>query len=297
MKKNILMVGMVLLLFATVIWLLLNQQGTALSLKNSAVENKNTHFAYFMQSDFYSGILKPDKIEPQLEKIYGGIVSHHFYMEREISRFFSQLALQNPAVIVIIGPNHFNAGNADIQISTYAYQTPWGELPPDKDIINRLLALGLAKNEESSFEREHSISTLSGFVKYQFPHATLVPIILKRNTPDQEVNALAQGLNKVLSGNDMVIASVDFSHHVTNKIAQKQDKETLEQLMNFDYAEIEKRTSEEMDSPPSINVLLKYLEQRGAKIMSYTNTNQALVSGNLDNPDVTSYFFATFTGH
>jgi hypothetical protein len=65
-------------------------------------------------------------------------------------------------------------------------------------------------------------------------------------------------------------------------------------LENFDYEAISKRTPEEMDSPPSIIAFLKFLELRGAKKIEYTNTNQAILSGNLNNPDVTSYFFARF---
>ncbi len=258
-------------------------------------DQKNFHFANFMQSEFYSGILKPDKVETTPQKVFGAIVSHHFYAERQIAWLFQALGAQNPKTIVVIGPNHFGAGTARAQISGWSYKTPWGDLATDKELYEKLLATGLVKNEETTFEREHSISVLVGFIKHQFPEAKFLPIVIKRNYSLLEAQTLAQALNRLLPEDSLVIASVDFSHHVTNAVAQSQDKQTLKMLEGFDYEAIGKRTPEEMDSPPSIVAFLKFLELRNAKKMEYTNTNQAILSGNLDNTDVTSYFFARFT--
>lgn len=262
---------------------------------NQNTQTQKTHFAYFMQSEFYTGINQPDKVVPLEGKVFGGIVSHHFYVERYIANFFSKLANQTPSVVVVIGPNHFSAGEAEIQVSKLPYQTPWGNLEPDDQIIADLLKSGAVQNEEMPFEKEHSISTLVGFIKHQFPQTKFVPIILKHQTSEDAVNKLAGELNKILPADALVIASVDFSHHVTNNTAKAQDKDTIPLIQNYNYPEILKRTSTEIDSPVSIVALLKYMQLRGATTFNYTNTNQALVSGNLDSQDVTSYVFGYFS--
>ena len=293
MKKNFVLFFLVVVLALAVGYLaIFRTLPTSTQVKEP--EQKNFHFANFMQSEFYSGILKPDTVEATPQKVYGAIVSHHFYAERQIAGLFQALGAQDPKTIVVIGPNHFGAGTGRAQISGWSYKTPWGDLATDKELYEKLLATGLVKNEETTFEREHSISVLVGFIKHQFPEAKFLPIVIKRNYSLLEAQNLAEGLRRLLPEDSLVIASVDFSHHVTNQVAQSQDRKTLKMLENFDYAGISKLKPEAMDSPPSIIAFLKYLELKGAKKMEYTNTNQALLSGNLSNTDVTSYFFATF---
>lgn len=266
--------------------------------KSPAAESANQppqyHYAYVAQKEFYSGIEKPEVVDPVVGKVYGGIVSHHFFVERLIAKFFGGLINQNPKVVVLIGPDHFGAGDYDLTTSYFPYQTPWGVLGNDEKLSKQLVEKGIARNQEKPFEKEHSISTLVGFIKYQFPDALLVPVIVRRNARVEKLNELAENLLRVLPEQALVLASVDFSHHVTNQVAQNQDKESIKILENFDYKKLMKRTSTEIDSPNSLYVLLKYLEGKGIKKMTYTNTNQALVSGSLDSTDVTSYVFATF---
>ena len=119
MRRNILLAWIILLLSIVVAYLLFRPKGDNLLSQPLAEESKN-HFAYFMQSDFYTGILESEIeiVEPTDKKIYGGIVSHHFYMEREIAKFFGKFGGQSPRTIVILGPNHFNAGNGDSDAPT-----------------------------------------------------------------------------------------------------------------------------------------------------------------------------------
>lgn len=225
-------------------------------------------------------------------KIYGGIVSHHFFVAGKIAEFFAGLKKQQIETIVIVGPNHFNYSEGDIQISRYSYNTPWGALEPDSEIIENLLSEKNIKNEESSFEIEHSISALVGFVKYYLPEAKIVPIILKRKTTAKEAEHLAQALNDVLPEKSIVLASVDFSHHLNSIMADFHDELSVSAIKSFDYNRL---YSLEIDSPASINVLLRYLESRGGQKMIYENTNSAELSGRPDLDDITSYMFAYFS--
>lgn len=253
------------------------------------------HYAYFMQKNFYTGILNPAEAEPIAEKVYGGIVSHHFFVEREIAKLFSLWRGQKIRTVVILGPNHFSAGKADVFVSRQGYRTPWGELGVDAEFIEQLIANGAAENEEAPFEREHSISVEAGFIKYYFPQARIVPVIIKHNVSKTKIQKLAQNLISLLPEDSIVLASVDFSHHVANQTARLQDKKSIALLQKFDADGIWKLPPNQMDSPAAIYGLLKYLEYKQAKKMRYWNTNQAIISGNLSSADVTSYVFASFT--
>ena len=262
--------------------------------KDNSSEKKYTdfHYAYFQGKEFYGNLEKADSKTKIDEKVYGGVVSHHFFVASEIASFFAKMRNQKVDTFVILGPNHFGAGNSDILISKYPYNTPWGILEPDEEIIEGLLKEKFIKNEEFPFEKEHSISSLVGFIKYFFPEAKIVPIILKKNVSSQKAGLLAEKLTDILGENSVVLASVDFSHHLNRTAAQFHDEASVSVIENFDYERI---YNLEIDSPPSIYTLLKYLEEKEGQKMIYENINSATFSDDLDSEDVTSYLFSHFT--
>lgn len=253
------------------------------------------HYAYYNNKEFYGDLGKniPEKLIE--EQVYGGILSHHLYAAPEFVKFFANLKLQRPKTVVLIGPNHDTFGYHDILISKYAYKTPWGVLEPDLGSAKKFLSNNFIKNDEKVFERENSISAPVSYVKYFFPEAKLMPIILKRNTPRAKLDALVDVLNKTLPNDVLVLASVDFSHHVNETTAEANDKKSISAIRNFNCDAILASDATEIDSPPSIYVLLKYLEGKSARKMTYANTNSAIFGGNMDAKDVTSYVFASFT--
>ncbi len=260
--------------------------------KNSEnVSSSKKHYALYHKKEFYSGLENPIEMNVEKEKVFGGIVSHHFFMEKDIAQFFLSLKNQNPETIVIIGPNHFNTGAGDVLVSEYPYETPWGILMPDIPVIGKLQAKKLVKTDEYPFEKEHSISALVGFIKNVFPKVKIVPIILKRGVSERKVTELAGELNRILPENSLVIASVDFSHHQNRIAAAFHDEKSISTIGSLDFDSIKRL---EVDSTPSIEVLLRYLDARGARAMDYISKNAAEVGRNLSLEDVTSYLFAQF---
>lgn len=255
---------------------------------------QNYHFALNSSKEFYGNLenAKPDLLNAN--KIYGGIVSHHTYVAVEIAKFFSGVKNKKIKTVVLVGPNHFGNG-AKVLVSSYPFQTPWGTLEPDTNIISQLLKEDLAKSDEQVFETEHSISALVGFIKYAFPEARLVPIIVNRSLSQAESFKLAGKLNQILSEDSLVLASADFSHHVDYQTAQKQDKENTQLVINFNSNKIQQLSPRELDSPPAVIFLLRYLELKSAFKIEYKSLNSAIYSGNLDSKDVTGYMFAYFS--
>lgn len=258
--------------------------------KNKIYENY--HNAYISEAEKYGDLEKIQGLESNDEKIFGGIVSHHFLAAPKIAEFFAGLKNQQVETIVVIGPNHFSYGEEDIQISKYPYNTPWGVLEPDSPAIENLLKKNFIKNEEIPFNREHSISALVGFIKYYLPTAKIVPIILKRSAPAKKAEKLAGALNEILPEKSIAIASVDFSHHLAKTSADFHDEFSLSVIKSFDYLRLYKL---EIDSPPSIYAALKYLEKRNAQKITYTNINSADFTNQPDSDDTTSYAFAYFS--
>ncbi len=280
---------LILLLMSTMVWI---YSKPSLPLADEQEPELGLHYASYSQRESYTGLENPQPVKVADSQVYGGIVSHHFYVETEIAKFFQSMKNQKPKTVVIIGPNHFNAGNGDILISRFGYETPYGILQNDQKLSAKLIDGGLGRNEEKPFEMEHSISALVGFAEHTFPDTKFVPIMVKRGTSKQRLDELADFLNRELSSDSLVIASVDFSHHQNRIAADYHDRRSIAAIEGFQYDSI---SNLEIDSPPSIYTLLQFLEKRGAGKMAYEHVNQAEFSGNLASEDVTSYLFAHFS--
>ncbi len=253
---------------------------------------ENKHVASYPEKDFYVGLEQPNYQQKTSEKIYGGIISHHLLTAEDMGKFFAEFTDQNIRTVVLIGPNHFSIGPSRISISRQAYDTPWGTVTPNVEIIDKLVAAKVATNAEEPFVYEHSIAAVVPFMAHYVKEATLVPIVVRRETNPVELNALVEELVRILPEDAIVVASVDFSHHLNRLGADFHDEASFSAIKSFD---LERVFNLEIDSPPSIYSLLKYLDAKGARQLSLRKTNSTEYTGNPASEDVTSYFFAHFT--
>ncbi len=249
------------------------------------------HYAAESLASFYTGLLTPEPALPEEKKVFGAIVSHHFYAERDIADLFLRLKDQKFGTIVIIGPNHFNAGERQVLVSKEDYSTPWGDLKNDGVLTEKLITAGLAQNEEQPFEKEHAISALVGFIKYVFPDAKILPIIIKRQAGLAVGEGLGEWLARELPEDSLVLVSADFSHHFDLKTTEANDRQSLPVLETTNLQQIK---NIQVDSPQSLAALFSYLQKKQAVALNYYNTNSAMLGNNPESKDVTSYFFAYY---
>lgn len=215
-----------------------------------------SQYSYFMNSDFFDEAYQ--NVDKQIKypesKVYGGIIPHHLIVKDKIAAFFEGIKKEKYKTIILIGPNHFDAGKGNILASNAKWITPYGEIRPDSSLIKKL-DLGV---EENPFIKEHSISGLISFIKRSLPESEIVPIIIKVNTSNQEIEDLAKKISDNVDKNDvLVVSSVDFSHYQNKNTADYHDNQSNSIIKTFDFDRIDQM---EIDSPPSIYLLLKYLE-------------------------------------
>ena len=248
-----------------------------------------TYHPTFNQPSEYPNL--ETQVNPWQEKIYGMIVSHHHYTEHLLSEYFLKLKNQDIERVVILSPNHFNHGRGNITTGDGVYTTAFGKLDRDQEFINQLVDTGLII-DNTTIAREHGVLELVSYIEYIKPKAKIVPIVIKRQMPKAELDRLADFLIRNADDKTLVVASVDFSHHMTNDFAQFHDDLSVPVILGFDFSRV---FSLEVDSRQSLYVLMKYMASKQAmKCEECVNTNYALLSKDLENRDVTSYLFAVF---
>lgn len=211
------------------------------------------------------------------EKPLGVILPHHMIVAYELAKFYNGLSLvADPSTVYVIGPNHYETGAANIQTCENCfYKTTLDGLTSDlqvnSDIVKKLAADKIADIYNDSFEKEHSIFSHAAYIKRYFPDAKIVPIILQWKIPKEEVLKLSAWLNENLSDNDLVIASVDFSHYQSKEVADFHDQSSFASINNFDFDNI---YDLEIDSPSSVYLLLDLMKKRGyEKAERFAHTN------------------------
>lgn len=245
---------------------------------------------YYDQASFFQGIttVKPDKNLKQYS-IIGGIVPHHLLPSFIIADFYSRLSQQHPKTIIIIGPNHQEKGGAKVLTSEMGWNTPFGIVQPDNNIIQELVNNNLAKIDETVLPSDHAVAGSMPFIKYYSPETKVVPILLSNFMSIQEDKILANQLSKYLNRDTIIVAAVDFSHYQTSIVAAKNNKTTLNYIKNYNFDGINSLDNAYVDSPSSILVFLMSIKDKNVAADVLYDTNSGEITGN-KNASVTSYF-------
>ena len=181
---------------------------------------------------------KPGKIDdavaivvPHAGYIYSGQIAADAY---------NQVKQNNYDLIVILGTNHTTAGFSGISVYPEgAFATPIGNAKIDNATAEELLKADSDVNTDLTVhEKEHSIEVQIPFIKYLFPEAKILPIII--GEPDIK---MCSRFGKTLAGivknkKVLIIASSDLSHYPDFDDAIKTDNRTLKTIARLNPEEI-----------------------------------------------------------
>lgn len=259
------------------------------------VEVISTHPSFVTEKELNSILKeKSEKISYVEGRVVSTVVPHHLVAGHLIVKAVKRLIPQQPEVLILVGPNHFNKGGRIIT-GLNGWRTPTGVMNVQSDIVKFLLQRGFAVRDEETLSMEHSIGALVPLLKYYLPEAKVVPIVLHYDVKLEEVEVLLQSLEPFLDDKAVVISSVDFSHYLTRSQAQAKDQETLRHMKNFDYPTIFRLGNDYLDSPASLAASFRLAEKRGIKEFTLLeNTNSGIILQN-DFIETTSYFTLVFT--
>jgi AmmeMemoRadiSam system protein B len=171
-----------------------------------------------------------------------GIVSPHagyIYSGQVAARAFAAITPSFAGTFVVIGPSHRGYLTS---VSSVPWETPLGVVDPDTELIG---ALGIGA-DEVSHKDEHSLEVQMPFVKYRFPRARIVPVMMGRQDRTSATRlgeAIAAAVRRT-KREVRIVASSDFSHYVPAEKARSDDLYAIEPLTTLDTAEFYRRIDE-----------------------------------------------------
>jgi AmmeMemoRadiSam system protein B len=290
MKKSIIAIVVMLLLLAVT--------GRFFVLKKKVLTNSVAvsccHESYFSQKDFYEesyGNAKSMHGDARTP-IQAIMVNHHLLAASYIAEAFNQVATTAPLTVLLVSPNHFNAGKGNIITSAEQWQTPYGKLEPDEQFVHELTAKALVTIEEDPFSQEHGISGIVAFIKKSLPNARVVPVIFRnRMTLGQSLKAADQ-FKTILPNNTLVVGSFDFSHYLPSNAADFHDLENLNAVESFDLSSI---YNLDIDSRPGLSFFLRLLKDSNAQKFTLLEHSNSAKFAKIDALETTSYITGYFT--
>lgn len=193
------------------------------------------------------GLLAWNRLGSKEETTYlGGVVPHHALVSAEIEKFWLSLSKQfKPKLIILIGPDHENAGKDKITTPEKA------EVFSSKISLYAKTPTNLVKDDEV-FSFDQSFTIHIPLIVRNFPRAQVLPIALRADAKYPELLNLANELKVTLKGKILVVSSVDFSHYKKWQDAEKFDEGTISAIKAFDYEKLALFGSEHLDSSQSI---------------------------------------------
>jgi len=166
---------------------------------------------------FKKGFTPPD--EPT--DIKGGIVPHAgwFFSGATAAKVFLSIqARKAPDAFILLGAVHVPGVRKNSIYSTGSWSTPLGEIKVNDVIAGMLLdeMPSLLADYSQAHVYEHSIEVQTPMIKYLFPKASIVPIVVP---PGEEAVALGEGIGRAIAVrglNAVVIGSTDLTHYGDN---------------------------------------------------------------------------------
>ncbi len=251
------------------------------------------HQPIYADASIYQDAFKAVENHPALVLIRGALVNHHLLAASFIADTLRVARHQNIQRVIIISPNHFNAGRGWVVSTKEDWLTPSGRISTDRTAVDALVALNLVNVDETPWMQEHGIYNILPVIKNYFPRATVIPIILKNGASDEQVDELSMALRSWFDNTTLVIGSFDFSHYKTSAVADQHDEASLKAVVSLDVTAL---STLDTDSPPGLRLFLQLMRGDGStKFTLFHHSNSAKITGRLNSTDTTSYITSVFT--
>ncbi|MCQ2357133.1 MAG: AmmeMemoRadiSam system protein B, partial [Methanocorpusculum sp.] len=166
---------------------------------------------------------------------YGVLVPHagYIYSGRCAACAYAKIPETFSGTFVVIGPSHAGCMTATADL---IWETPLGPVLPDESLAAALTAAGIPNRPDLLRVQENSLEVQMPFIRYRFPQAKVVPVLLGDQSLS-EVRRVAAALSQAVGAVNtdvVIIASGDGSHYVPAAVAERDDLTVLAAAAKLD---------------------------------------------------------------
>lgn len=173
-------------------------------------------------------------VNPARSGVRSLIVPHagYIYSGPTAACAFSRIAECTPERVILLGCSHHYSFDGASIVTEGAFQTPLGDFPIDQDFAMRL-AERVGNSDTTPHEKEHALEVELPFLAVTVGLVPIVPVLFgSRFGPWHD--RFAEVLAGMTGDTDLVLASSDFSHYLTEDQANAIDRRTIDALLEQD---------------------------------------------------------------
>jgi len=125
--------------------------------------------------------------------------------------------------VILLGPTHRYPIRGLATHSAQAFRTPLGDVPLDRDLLDRALELPQVQLLDAAHRGEHSLEVHLPFLQMVLDRFTLAPLVVG----DAQAEEVASVLRALWGGDEtLVVISSDLSHFLSYEEARRMDETT-----------------------------------------------------------------------
>jgi AmmeMemoRadiSam system protein B len=256
----------------------------------SPVEESPLDCEKFMTAKDVARVLAPLSREYE-EKAEIVVVPHHALAADMTAEALIQAGAADKDLFIIIGPNHANQGS-NIMVSNQNYDAGGhplkNRLAWDDETLDALTRES-ALLDNHSFQNEHSIGMPVSLIAHINPKGEIMPIICRRELTSEEGSQLFSALAPLLDENTLIVASVDFSHHLSVPDALGRNEQMAELIQAGKSTQVSRLDSTYLDAPGMMAALMEYAQNQQLTPTILRKGTAADYLGASYNGEVTSY--------
>lgn len=184
--------------------------------------------------------LAPVRSTPRISTVF---IPHHDVVATQRKSYIASLVPDiKDRRILLLSPNHYNAGSGIFQTKSQAFSTQYGSIQIDRALLGTALHSGVIESD-STFDSEHGVKSLLPDIAELLPDQQILPIIINESATYAALDRLIGSLHKSCS-DCIVLASIDFSHYQPYQLSEFHDDQTIRLLASADLQAAQKGTVE-----------------------------------------------------
>jgi len=153
-------------------------------------------------------------------------------------------AVELPATVLLLGPNHHGAGAGVALSEAAAWRTPFGDVPLAGGLADELRKTSPAiRTDEAAHRREHALEVILPFLQAARPGLSIACLTL--GEPDLSVclevgRAVAEAVTRVEARGERVgiVVSSDLNHYLPRERNREKDDRAIDALLLGDPSEL-----------------------------------------------------------
>jgi len=206
-------------------------------------------------------------VTPAPERVAAIVAPHAGYMFSgpTAGHAYARVRGKRPRRVILLGSSHRHYVERAAVFARGGFQTPGQSFPVDEAFADALVK-ETGPGPLEAHVLEHSLEVQLPFVGEAVGAVPIVPVLFGPY-PSQWHVALGRTLAGMADGSDLVVASTDLSHFLTETAANEQDKRSLDILLRRDCAAFIEAVGSDacsMCGASAVAVAMAYALERGA---------------------------------